>query len=62
VPGSDSIVDGVGWWWNCLKYESHGALVTNIPNPAAAPYCKIFNPDNRCEHTCFPEKFALLYL
>lgn len=47
VPGSASIIDGVGWWWNCLLYESHGSLHTNIPNPAAAPYCKIFNPTNR---------------
>ena len=47
VPGSDSIIDGVGWYWNCLMYESHGSLVSNIPNPAAAPYCRIFNPTNR---------------
>lgn len=47
VPGSDSVVDGVGWWWNCLMYESHGHLATNIPNPAAAPYCQIFNPTNQ---------------
>jgi hypothetical protein len=40
VPGSDSIIDGLGWWWNCL-------LPTNIPNPAAAPYCKVFNPLNK---------------
>ena len=40
VPGHDSIVDGVGWWWGCL-------IPTNIPNPAAAPYCKIFNPTGR---------------
>lgn len=46
VPGADSIIDGVGWWWNCLMYESHGHLASNIPNPAAAPYCKIFNPHN----------------
>jgi polygalacturonase len=46
VPGSDSIIDGVGYWWNCLMYESHGALHTNIPNPASAPYCKVFNPHN----------------
>ena len=34
------IIDGLGWWWNCL-------LPTNIPNPAAAPYCKVFNPLNK---------------
>lgn len=42
-----SVIDGVGWWWNCLLYESHGSLTSNIPNPDAAPYCKIFNPHNR---------------
>lgn len=42
-----SVIDGVGWWWNCLLYESHGSLTSNIPNPDAAPYCKIFNPYNR---------------
>ena len=51
VPAEDdrgaSIIDGVGWWWNCLLYESHGSLTSNIPNPDAAPYCKIFNPHNR---------------
>jgi len=40
VPGNDSIIDGLGWWWACLT-------PTNIPNPAAAPYCKIFNPTNQ---------------
>jgi len=34
VPGSDSIIDGVGWSWWCIgKHQV-------IP----APYCKFFNP------------------
>jgi polygalacturonase len=47
VPGSDSIVDGVGWWWNCLYFTSHGVPWQScIPNRAAAPYCAAFNPTN----------------
>ena len=47
VPGSDSIIDGVGWWWNCLYFSSHGVPWQScIPNRAAAPYCKAFNPKN----------------
>eukprot|EP01052_Picozoa_sp_SAG31_P025936 SAG31_NODE_2312_length_5957_cov_14.490611_1_plen_491_part_00 len=48
VPGSDSIIDGVGWWWNCLYFTLHGVPWQRcIPNPAAAPYCAAFNPTNR---------------
>jgi alpha-L-fucosidase len=48
VPGSDSIIDGVGWWWNCLYFSSHGVAGQScIPNRAAAPYCKAFNPTNQ---------------
>eukprot|EP00038_Savillea_parva_P010466 m.190565 g.190565 ORF g.190565 m.190565 type:complete len:478 (-) comp18057_c0_seq1:195-1628(-) len=48
VPGSDSIIDGVGWWWNCLYFTSHGVPGQScIPNRAAAPYCQVFNPKNQ---------------
>jgi polygalacturonase len=42
VPGSDSIIDGVAWWWDCLIDRGR----TSYPSPTAAPYCKIFNPAN----------------
>jgi polygalacturonase len=44
VPGNDSIIDGVAWWWDCLL-DRHGAA--SYPNHAAAPYCKVFNPTNK---------------
>lgn len=48
VPGSDSIIDGVGWWWNCLYFTAHGVPGQScIPNRAAAPYCAAFNPTNQ---------------
>jgi polygalacturonase len=48
VPGGDSIIDGVGWWWNCLYFSSHGVPGQScIPNRAAAPYCEAFNPMNQ---------------
>ncbi len=47
VPGSESIIDGVGWRWNCLYFSSHGVPGQScIPNRAAAPYCAAFNPTN----------------
>jgi hypothetical protein len=47
VPGSDSIIDGVGWWWNCLcRSVVEQLCIPNFPNRAAAPYCKAFNPTN----------------
>lgn len=37
VPGSDSIIDGVGWSWWCIARHM----------PIPADYCSAFNPSNK---------------